>query len=138
MCGWPWNVKLTHWMDHFNNQFRDMSTPTPALPLETDCRTVKARLDQQYDFLLLDCRERDEHATAHIQQATLVPMSELANRAAELERYRDKDIVVHCHHGGRSLRVTNWLREQGFSRAQSMSGGIDAWSQEIDPAIPRY
>ena len=115
-----------------------MTTNTPALPLETDCRTVKSRLDQTDDFLLLDCRERDEHSTANIAQATLIPMSELAARAAELERFRDKDIIVHCHHGGRSMRVTNWLRDQGYARAQSMAGGIDAWSQEIDPAVPRY
>jgi len=112
-----------------------MSNP---LPMETDSRTVKARLDRGDDFLFLDCRERDEHAAAHIAQARLVPMSELAARIGELEAYRDKEIVVHCHHGGRSLRVTNWLREQGFLRVQSMSGGIDAWSQEIDPQVPRY
>jgi rhodanese-related sulfurtransferase len=46
--------------------------------------------------------------------------------------------VVHCHHGGRSLRVAHWLREQGFANAQSMAGGIDRWSQEIDPSVPRY
>lgn len=115
-----------------------MSNANQPLPLETDCRSVKARLDRGDDFLLLDCRERDEHATANIREATLVPMSELAARIGELEAYRDKEIVVHCHHGGRSLRVTNWLLEQGFPRVQSLSGGIDAWSLEIDPQVPRY
>lgn len=115
-----------------------MSNAPQPLPLETDCRNVKARLDRGENFLLLDCRERDEHATAHISPAELVPMSELAARVGELEAYRNKDIVVHCHHGGRSLRVTHWLREQGFARVQSMAGGIDAWSQEIDPQVPRY
>jgi rhodanese-related sulfurtransferase len=55
-----------------------------------------------------------------------------------LAAHRDRRIVVHCHHGGRSLRVANWLRGQGFEQAQSMAGGIDAWSTEIDPAVPRY
>jgi adenylyltransferase/sulfurtransferase len=114
-----------------------MSTQQP-LPLEIDCASVKAKLDRRDDFLFLDCRERDEHATAHIRQTTLMPMSELAARAEELAPYRNKEIVVHCHHGGRSLRVTNWLREQGFARAQSMSGGIDQWSQQIDANVPRY
>lgn len=108
------------------------------LPLEIDCQSVKSRLDRGDDFLLLDCREPNEHATAHIAQATLLPMKELAARVAELEPYRDKPIVVHCHHGGRSLRVTNWLREQGFARVQSLAGGIDQWSLAIDPQVPRY
>jgi adenylyltransferase/sulfurtransferase len=65
-------------------------------------------------------------------------MSQLAARVAELEAFRTRPLVVHCHHGGRSLRVANWLREQGFSQAQSMAGGIDQWSLEIDPTVPRY
>jgi rhodanese-related sulfurtransferase len=59
-------------------------------------------------------------------------------RLAELEAWRDKPIVVHCHHGVRSLRVAKFLREKGFAHAQSMKGGIDAWSVEVDPAVPRY
>jgi adenylyltransferase/sulfurtransferase len=108
------------------------------LPLEVDCQTVKSRLDRGDDFLLLDCREPGEHATAHIPQARLLPMQELPGRLDELAPYRDKEIVVHCHHGGRSLRVTHWLREQGFSRVQSLAGGIDQWSLAIDPSVPRY
>jgi adenylyltransferase/sulfurtransferase len=108
------------------------------LPLETDCRSVKRRIDSGEDFLLLDCREADEHAAANIVGATLVPMSEIADRVRELESYRPRPVVVHCHLGGRSLRVAQWLREQGFSQAQSMAGGIEAWSQEIDPSVPRY
>jgi rhodanese-related sulfurtransferase len=107
-------------------------------PLEMDSRAVKARLDSGEVFLFLDCREPAEYATAHIAGTTLIPMSELPQRIGELEAYRDSAIVVHCHHGGRSLRVTNWLRQQGFPSATNMSGGIDEWSQQIDPAVPRY
>ena len=89
-------------------------------------------------FLLLDCRTADEYAVAHIDGSRLIPMQDLPARLAELESWRDKPIVVHCHHGMRSLKVAQWLREQGFSFAQSMTGGIDAWSTEIDPAVPRY
>ena len=108
------------------------------LPLEIDCRTTKRKLDAGETLLLLDCREADEHATAKIASARLVPMSEITERLHELEPHRGHAIVVHCHMGGRSLRVAQWLREQGFPLAQSLTGGIDAWSQEIDPTVPRY
>jgi rhodanese-related sulfurtransferase len=107
-------------------------------PLETDVRTVASKLKTPEGLLLLDCREQDEYNQVHIGGALLLPMSELAQRVAELESHRDREIVVHCHHGGRSLRVARWLREQGFERVQSMAGGIDAWSLEIDPSLPRY
>jgi rhodanese-related sulfurtransferase len=90
------------------------------------------------DVLLLDCREPDEHATARIEGAKLIPMREIPERLAELEPWRNKPIVVHCHHGMRSLRVAQFLRDSGFSRAQSMRGGIEAWSLEVDPGVPRY
>ena len=110
----------------------------PELPLEIDCRTVKQKLDAKADMLLVDCRERDEHDIASIARAVLLPMSEIADRLRELESHRQCHIVVHCHHGGRSLRVTRWLRQQGFAQVQNMAGGIDQWSQEIDPSVPRY
>ncbi|MEX2141161.1 MAG: rhodanese-like domain-containing protein [Pirellulales bacterium] len=109
-----------------------------TLPLEIPPGQVKELLDAGGDFLLLDCREPDEHATVHIKQAMLLPMSELPNRLDELASHRERQIVVHCHHGGRSMRVTKWLREQGFASAQSMAGGIDQWAVEIDPTLPRY
>jgi rhodanese-related sulfurtransferase len=113
--------------------------PMPdELPIETDCRAVQAALDSGGDFLLLDCREVDEHALSNIRGSRLVPMSQMMDRAAELAPFRDFAIAVHCHHGGRSLKVAQWLRGQGFPKAQSMAGGIDRWSQEIDPAVPRY
>lgn len=109
-----------------------------TLPLEVDIATVKSMLDEKQDFVFLDCREADEYQVAKIEGATLMPLSELANKAAELEPYRDQHVVVHCHHGGRSMRMTQILRANGFPRVQSMAGGIDQWSQQIDPSIPRY
>lgn len=108
------------------------------LPMEIDVRGVKQKLDAGDDFLLLDCRDENEHALVCIDEATLVPMSELVDRVSELEPFRAKNIVVHCHHGGRSLRVASWLREQGFSQAQSMAGGIDQWAELIEPSMARY
>lgn len=107
-------------------------------PLEIDCQTVKQKLDAGHTFLFLDCREPSESATAKIGGTMLLPMSEITERVAELEPYRNSEIIVHCHHGGRSLRVTNWLRQQGFAMVTNMAGGIDQWSQSIDPAVPRY
>lgn len=106
--------------------------------MEVDCGTVNEKLKAGEKVLLLDCREPDEYAIAKIAQAKLVPMSEITERLDELRPYKDVPVFVHCHLGGRSMRVTMWLREQGFSQAQNVAGGIDRWSQEIDPAIPRY
>lgn len=111
---------------------------SPEFPIEVTCHDVKTAVDAGDSLLFIDCRESDEHATAHIASATLLPMSELGDRLSELEPHKSGRIVVHCHHGGRSLRVVNWLREQGYAGAQSMAGGIDQWSQEIDPSVPRY
>lgn len=110
------------------------------VPLEVDCRSVKSRLDSPAaeEWLLVDCREPDEHATANISGAQLIPMSQLPERLSEIEEFRERPLIVHCHHGGRSLRVARWLREQGFAQAQSMAGGIDEWSREIDTSVPRY
>lgn len=107
-------------------------------PLETDCQTVKAQLDAGADFLLLDCREENEHQLVNIPQAKLLPMSQLTARAEELAPFKGKPIVVHCHHGGRSLRVATWLKQQGFDDVKSLAGGIDQWATDIDPTLPRY
>jgi rhodanese-related sulfurtransferase len=111
-----------------------------VIPIEVENTTVSRRNPMHHgsECLLLDCRTAEEHAIAKIDGSVLIPMQEIAERLAELEAWRDKPIVVHCHHGVRSLRVTHFLREKGFSRAQSMKGGIDAWSLEVDPNVPRY
>ena len=87
--------------------------------------------------LLLDVREPWEYDTAHIDGSTLIPMNEIPGRAHQ-ELDEESPILVLCHHGARSLSVAAWLRQQGFDKAQSVSGGIDAWSRQIDPTIPRY
>lgn len=106
--------------------------------LETDCQTVKQKLDSDHPFLLLDCREQDEHTLVNIPEARLLPMSEIQNRISELDDQREAEIVVYCHHGMRSLQVATWLQQQGFTNVKSMQGGIDAWSCEIDNTKQRY
>jgi len=91
--------------------------------------------------LVLDCRRADEHAVAKIEGAVLVPMDQVAGRLGELEGKtlgRERPIVVHCHSGRRSLKVTDALRKAGFSDVKSMAGGIDLWAVDIDPGVRRY
>jgi rhodanese-related sulfurtransferase len=98
---------------------------------------VKAKLDQSEEFTLLDVREPWEFELAHMSGAKLVPMGDGPSRAHQ-ELNPDDHIVVVCHHGVRSMTVTAWLRQQGFEKAQSMRGGLDAWSREVDGAVPLY
>ena len=107
------------------------------LPLEVDCPFVKARLGKP-GFLLLDCREPSEYATCHIEGAVLIPLSDIPARITEITAQSPTELVIHCHHGGRSLRAARWLRQNGFPQAASLAGGIDLWSQEIDPTVARY
>jgi adenylyltransferase/sulfurtransferase len=99
---------------------------------------VKSCLDRHEDLLVLDCRLPREWNAAHIDGATLIPLQELDARAAEIAPWKDRRIVVHCHHGMRSLNATAILRKKGFTNVHSMAGGIDAWSLIVDPSIPRY
>jgi len=108
------------------------------LPLEISCHDAQQLLADEPNCILIDCRETDEHDLVHIDGARLLPMTEIEQRFGELVKLKDRRIVVHCHHGGRSARVAVWLRENGFDRAQSMAGGIDQWAQQIDPSLSRY
>ena len=115
-----------------------MATLPHDLSDEVDVHFVKSLIDQGAEFLLLDCRENDEYALVRIEGSRLIPMTELVKRVEELRDHANERIVVHCHHGGRSHQVTQWLRQQGFRGAQNMMGGIDAWSVEVDAQLPRY
>ena len=106
--------------------------------MEIDCQTVKSRLDAGEEFLFIDCREQKEYDLVCIDGAKLIPMSEIPERVGELEEHKDSDVIIHCHHGGRSLNVANWLKQNGFKNPLSMAGGIDVWAQEIDTSLPRY
>jgi rhodanese-related sulfurtransferase len=86
--------------------------------------------------MLLDVREPDEIVTASIAGATTIPMAEVPNRLGELPH--DVPIVVMCHGGTRSGRVTGFLNANGFPNAVNLAGGIDDWSERIDPSVPRY
>jgi rhodanese-related sulfurtransferase len=98
----------------------------------------KEKLARGEKLLILDVRRKSEYDTARLANSILIPLDQLANRMDELADYYDLPIVVHCHHGVRSMNATALLRQKGFSDVRSLAGGIDAWSQMIDPAIPRY
>ena len=96
-----------------------------------------AVLLQKGQAKLIDVREPWEYETAKIAAGLLMPMGEVPSRAHQ-ELDPDDRLLILCHHGARSLSVTNWLRQQGFEAAQSVAGGIEAWSREVDPKVARY
>jgi len=98
---------------------------------------VKSKMDARESFTLVDVREPWEFDAARIENAKPMPMGDVPSRAHQ-ELDPEDHIVVVCHHGVRSMNVTVWLRQQGFERAQSMRGGIDAWSRQVDGKVPMY
>ena len=104
--------------------------------LEITPAEVKARLDQGEKLVLIDVREPWEYEVCRIEGARHVPLGALA---ASLQTLPDVDeVICYCHHGIRSLDAATWLRFQGIEKAKSLSGGIERWSVEIDPDVPRY
>lgn len=97
---------------------------------------VADRLRSDSPPVLVDVREDWERNLASVPGAVPMPMAQVPARLAELPA--DRDIVLLCHHGTRSLSVAQWLRTQGFDRVANVNGGIDAWSAAVDPSIPTY
>lgn len=114
------------------------STMTPTdYPLEISIEQAKALLDSpDSDAQLIDVREAHEHAICQIGESRLLPMRQVPEAIADLPR--DRHLLIMCHHGGRSLRVTEFLRAQGFTAVSNVAGGIDAWARQIDPGMLRY
>jgi len=99
--------------------------------------TDAAALLKQKGARLIDVREPWEFEAARVEGSLLIPMGDVPSRAHQ-ELDPEERLVVVCHHGIRSMNVTVWLRNQGFEQAQSLRGGIDAWSAEVDPTVARY
>ena len=108
----------------------------PPVP-EITVQELKALMDADQTPLILDVREEQEYAIAHLS-GTLIPLRQLPNRLDELEEHKDALVVVHCHSGGRSAQAVQYLRSLGFEHAKNLRGGVLAWSHEIDPSMPRY
>ena len=103
--------------------------------LTIEPREVHEMMQKGVKFFLLDCREPGEYETARIEGATLIPMRQIPQKVGGIPQ--DRPVVVYCHSGMRSLNAASWLKQQGVN-ALSMDGGIDRWSAEIDPQVPRY
>ncbi len=108
------------------------------VPFEITPPQAKAEWDSGA-AVLIDVREPHEHQIASIDKAELIPMGSVPQRLQYLDGLaEEKLLIVFCHHGVRSLNVVNWLRQQGVARCVSMAGGIDLWTAQVDPKVPRY
>src|SRR5437763_16749216 len=106
---------------------------------EVSVQDVKTAIDRGAPLVLIDVREPREHQYCRIQSAKLIPLSDIPRRLQEITALAEVGrVVCHCHHGGRSLKAAHFLSEAGVTDVKSMAGGIDAWSEQIDPAVPRY
>lgn len=102
---------------------------------EISVQELQSLRDKNADFLILDVRNADEFAFCNLG-GHLIPMGELPQRFHELES--EKQIIIHCHAGGRSRRATEFLMKQGFKKVYNLRGGITAWANEIDTSMPKY
>ncbi len=108
--------------------------PYEVTPLELQQRRAAGE-----QLCLINVREQMEWDICRIEGANLVPMNTVPQALQQLEAQADATpLIVYCHHGVRSLNVVHWLRQQGVENCVSVSGGIEQWSREIDPAVPRY
>jgi adenylyltransferase/sulfurtransferase len=105
-------------------------------PLEIDVFELKRRLDAKEPLVVLDVRNPNEVEICRLEGSVLIPLSELPNRFGELDKNRE--IVVHCRSGGRSLNATHFLRQNGYENVSNLKGGILAWSDHIDPTVTKY
>lgn len=97
---------------------------------------LKQRLDKGDKLFLLDVREPYEYSLAKIEGSVLIPLGTLPQSIDKLDR--NSEIIAYCHHGMRSADAVGFLVQQGFSNVKNLVGGIDAWSVQVDPSVPRY
>jgi len=104
--------------------------------MQISVQEVNERIARGEKLFLVDVREQWEYDLCRIAGAKLIPLGTLP---ANLNTLLDADeVICYCHHGIRSLDAAVWLRQQGVESAKSMAGGIERWSVEVDPNVPRY
>lgn len=101
-------------------------------------RELRRSLDAGEDILVIDCRTAQERELARIEGSMHVPFQDVSSQLERLRDFQDRTIVVHCHQGGRSLRMTALLRREGFAHVRSLAGGIHLWAIDVDPRVPTY
>jgi len=99
---------------------------------------LQQRRERGDEFLLLDVRDPDEFERARIEGSVLIPLSELDVRSSEIDSWKDRPVVIHCHHGPRSRTACETLVGRGFTQVVYLDGGIEAWSVTVDPEVRRY
>jgi adenylyltransferase/sulfurtransferase len=110
---------------------KTVSNGVPEIQVEE----LKRRMDAGEDFDLVDVREPHEFQICNLG-GKLIPLNDLPKRVSELDSSRE--IVVHCKMGGRSAKAVEFLRQAGFGKVQNLAGGISAWSERVDPKVPKY
>ena len=104
---------------------------------EITAAELKKRMDAGEDIQLIDVRQPDEHDFARIEGAKLIPLGEIARRVEEIDPNRET--ILHCKAGGRSAQAIDALKKAGFTgELRNLKGGITAWSNDVDPKIPKY
>jgi rhodanese-related sulfurtransferase len=103
---------------------------------EISAGELKSLQDGAQELILLDVREPWEYQTCRIEGSTLVPMNTIPARVHELDPATET--VVICHHGARSFQVASYLERNGFSNLYNLQGGVNAWADQVEPAMPRY
>jgi molybdopterin/thiamine biosynthesis adenylyltransferase/rhodanese-related sulfurtransferase len=116
--------------EQFCGARNEYETPTMS------AHELKRKIDAREPFDLIDVREAFEYEIARIDGAKLIPLGEIADRVSELQR--ERPIVIHCHSGQRSAEAVRLLQQRGFANVYNLEGGIDAWSDQIDPNVPKY
>lgn len=125
----------------FNSvQFQERADKMSEMkPTEISAETLSHWMGQGTPKIhLVDVREQDEFEICRIPNAELIPLSNFAEDAPKKLGDKSKKIVVYCHHGMRSQRAANWLRQQGYEDVINLTGGIESWSETVDPSVPRY
>ncbi len=134
LCGE--NKTITQLIDY--NQFCGITTTTQDSVDDEQItpKQLKELFDKKEDFILVDVREPHEHQICHVEGSKLIPLGQIKQRSEELDK--NKLIVLHCHHGVRSMQALNYLKNLGFTKLKNLDGGIDLWAEDVEPTMARY